>query len=783
MTEVNSQPLVSCIMPTYNRRPFIPHALEYFFNQDYANRELIILDDGSDPVDDLVPADQRILYVRLDQKITLGAKLNRACQYARGEIIAHWDDDDWYAPNRLSYQAAAFADPALEICGINRLLYYDLLSGRAYEYVYPPKHRIWLLGSELCYRKKFWHGHRFVENNVGMDARFVWSAEPRRVLALQDHTFAVHMIHQANVSPKKTEGSWWRPYLVETIAGVMGADWEFYKHDPKTTNGYPRPRTTRTETITVNHSLEATPPKETAPLRNVFACLVHENPECVVDLVRSLRYHDPDSAILLYNGGNNPGLLNHGFPFERYGAVVHPAPRPMRWGWLHGFALDSMKFALDNFSFDTLTVVDSDQIALRAGYSQYLSRYLSGRDRVGMLGNSPQRQPLSTRIAPAVQAWREFELWRPWLQRFPQGVEKFVHWTFWPSTVFTHNAMLDLVDVFAKDEQLNEIMQRSKIWATEEIILPTLVALLGYQIEANPCSYDWVRYRARYSGHQIQAALARPDVFWAHPVTRRYGDALRKLLRATFNHYQKTPKMGEIMQTANTEKNSELLLTLPILNQMRAIEGWLDDDEADLLIATATRALTVHKQPHSIVEVGSYCGRSTVVFGNVVKALSRDAKVYAIDPHDGKVGALDQGITSGAPTFARFTRNIAAAGVAEHVEAIQQYSYEVNWDRPIQILFIDGLHDYTNVARDFFHFEQWVVSGGYIAFHDYADYYPGVKSFVNEILASGRYRQVSQVRSMMVVEKLGADVATAEVENSESFINLKVAGDSRDLYV
>ena len=48
-------PLVSCIMPTYNRRPFVPKAIEYFLRQDYPNRELIILDDGDDRVADLVP--------------------------------------------------------------------------------------------------------------------------------------------------------------------------------------------------------------------------------------------------------------------------------------------------------------------------------------------------------------------------------------------------------------------------------------------------------------------------------------------------------------------------------------------------------------------------------------------------------------------------------------------------------------------------------------------------------------------------------------------------------
>ena len=57
---------------------------------------------------------------------------------------------------------------------------------------------------------------------------------------------------------------------------------------------------------------------------NIFACLVHESFECVVDLLQNLRYFDPQSLILLYNGGEDRRLLDSSFPFERYNAVVHP---------------------------------------------------------------------------------------------------------------------------------------------------------------------------------------------------------------------------------------------------------------------------------------------------------------------------------------------------------------------------------------------------------------------------------------------------------------------------
>ena len=110
-------------MPTYNRREFVSQAIHYFLRQDYPNKELIIIDDGTDIISDLVPDNQCIRYLHLDHRATIGAKRNIACQQAKGEIIVHWDDDDWYAPHRLSYQLEALFREGTEVCGTNRLLF------------------------------------------------------------------------------------------------------------------------------------------------------------------------------------------------------------------------------------------------------------------------------------------------------------------------------------------------------------------------------------------------------------------------------------------------------------------------------------------------------------------------------------------------------------------------------------------------------------------------------------------------------------------------------------
>jgi predicted O-methyltransferase YrrM len=277
---------------------------------------------------------------------------------------------------------------------------------------------------------------------------------------------------------------------------------------------------------------------------------------------------------------------------------------------------------------------------------------------------------------------------------------------------------------------------------------------MGYKVCGNACSADYVRYRVSYSLPQLDAALKRDDVFWIHPIPRQYDNPLRKRVRDRWNHYESTHSPKEAKVNGESEA-PRLLLTVPILQRMKRIEGWLDDAEADLLIAAVTRAVAVDPEANSVVEIGSYCGRSTVVLGSALNALGLPAefKIYAIDPLDGVVGALDQGIKHTGPTLEKFRRNIAEAALAERVETVTKRSFEVAWDRPICFLFVDGLHDYANVARDFHHFERWIALGGYVAFHDYADYYPGVKTFVNELLALGHYEKVHQATSMIVLRK------------------------------
>jgi len=118
--------LVSVVTPTYNRRAFIPQAMECFKSQTWPQDQMewIILDDGTDKVGDLFDSTPltNVRYIATDTKLTIGAKRNRLNKLARGDIIVCMDDDDYYPPNRVAHAVASLlANPDCKIAGASEM--------------------------------------------------------------------------------------------------------------------------------------------------------------------------------------------------------------------------------------------------------------------------------------------------------------------------------------------------------------------------------------------------------------------------------------------------------------------------------------------------------------------------------------------------------------------------------------------------------------------------------------------------------------------------------------
>ena len=98
-------PFVTMCTPTFNRRPFIPIMLKCFEHQTYPKDKIewLIVDDGTDKIEDLVSHIPQIRYFKFDEKMTLGKKRNFLNDNAKGDVIVFIDDDDYYPPERISH--------------------------------------------------------------------------------------------------------------------------------------------------------------------------------------------------------------------------------------------------------------------------------------------------------------------------------------------------------------------------------------------------------------------------------------------------------------------------------------------------------------------------------------------------------------------------------------------------------------------------------------------------------------------------------------------------------
>src|ERR1051325_980889 len=176
-------------MPTYNRRRFVPLAVRYFLRQDYPDKELVVVDDGTDCVKDLIPLDPRVRYLQTAGRARVGAKRNLACEAARGSIVTHWDDDDWAARSRLSTQVEILLRTGAALCGARGVVFLDPDAPRAWRFTYPEDGRHWLVGSTLCYLRELWLQRPFLDIDVGEDSAFVLATPPERVATLVDSRF------------------------------------------------------------------------------------------------------------------------------------------------------------------------------------------------------------------------------------------------------------------------------------------------------------------------------------------------------------------------------------------------------------------------------------------------------------------------------------------------------------------------------------------------------------------------------------------------------------------
>jgi len=199
---INNKYLVSCVMPTRNRRMFISQSIKYFQNQDYPNKELIIYDTGTDKVKDLIPNSTEIHYFSSDSELKLGEVRNAAIDLSKGDIIVTWDDDDWSGENRISKQIKPIIKNEADITCYMPSLRYDMNSDQCWLRIRTTSTDRGAYNT-LSFRKQTWEKLvKYSTLSIGEDARFIHDCLKKelKLMILPNNGEFVSITHQANTA-------------------------------------------------------------------------------------------------------------------------------------------------------------------------------------------------------------------------------------------------------------------------------------------------------------------------------------------------------------------------------------------------------------------------------------------------------------------------------------------------------------------------------------------------------------------------------------------------------
>ena len=177
--------------------------------------------------------------------------------------------------------------------------------------------------------------------------------------------------------------------------------------------------------------------------------------------------------------------------------------------------------------------------------------------------------------------------------------------------------------------------------------------------------------------------------------------------------------MGYRRWVAETDAETRRLFALA-----GTVTGFMPDDEGRALFDAACRYL----RGGVGVEIGTYCGKSTVLLG--AAAVRSGSVLYTVDHHHGSEEhqpgweyhdtSMVDPVSGRFDTLPSFRRTMDAAGLDDTIVAVVGKSTVVarGWLTPLNLLFIDGGHSEQAAQQDYDGWAKWVEPGGALVIHD-----------------------------------------------------------------
>ncbi len=201
---------------------------------------------------------------------------------------------------------------------------------------------------------------------------------------------------------------------------------------------------------------------------------------------------------------------------------------------------------------------------------------------------------------------------------------------------------------------------------------------------------------------------------------------------------------------------------LPI--DIATVKGFIDPQEGEALYGAAL----VASQLGPVMEIGSYCGKSTVYLGSACKL--GGGLLYAVDHHRGSEenqpgweyhdAELWDANAEAMDTMPHFRATLRRAQLEDTVIPIVARSTVVarHWNIPLAMLFIDGGHTLQAAMDDYHGFARHVMPGGILAIHDIfpdpADGGQAPYEIYKLALAGGEFEILSRVKSLALLTRV-----------------------------
>jgi len=148
--------------------------------------------------------------------------------------------------------------------------------------------------------------------------------------------------------------------------------------------------------------------------------------------------------------------------------------------------------------------------------------------------------------------------------------------------------------------------------------------------------------------------------------------------------------------------------------EIENIEGWFSKEDAKIFYDTIPKL----KNLGSMVEIGSWCGKSLIFSYLIAKNNNNNCKKYSIDPF-----VTSKNDPNGK--YEQFITNLKKYNIENKITHIKEKSNEAgkNFKDKIEFLFLDGFHVYEYVKEEFNLFFKKVIKNGFVLFHDVGSWY------------------------------------------------------------